>query len=385
MKRDGVYLDYAATAAIRPAAVAEAVAAFLTDIGATPGRSGHRRAVAAGRIAFRCRRRLAELFGVEGDPGRITFHLNATYALNTAILGVLSPGERVIRTRFDHNAVRRPVAALARMGVEESVIEIGSTGEVDLALVEAVMRGGANPRLVVLPHASNVTGTVLPVREIADRAHEVGALVLVDVAQTAGHSPVDVKALDVDMLAFTGHKGLLGPQGTGGLWVREGVEVRPLAHGGTGGESTSPGMPGRYPDHLEAGTQNAPGIAGLAAGVEWVIEHGVEALATREARLKRRLLDGLARVPMVRVVSTDHPGDVGIVTVIHEHLPSNALAAAVERSHGIEGRAGLHCAPETHAVLGTLREGAFRLSIGWATTEAEIDAAVEALLSARPA
>lgn len=378
MTHADIYLDYAATSAIRPPDVAEAVAAYLTDIGATPGRSGHRRSLAAGRLALRCRHLLARLFGIEGDPGRIVFQSNATYALNTAIFGVLSPGDRVIRTRFDHNAVRRPVSALARAGVVESMIEIGADGRVDLDRVRDLFHEGIRPRLVVLPHASNVTGTVLPVRDIADIAHESGAIVLADLAQTAGHFPVDVRRLGADMVAFTGHKGLLGPQGTGGLWVREGLDVRPLAFGGTGGDSALAGMPESYPDHLEAGTQNAPGIAGLAAGVEWVLDHGVDALAAKETCLKRRLLDRLVGAG-VRIVSTDRPGDVGIVTMVHDRLPSNLLATEVERTYGVQGRAGLHCAPEAHEVLGTLGEGAFRLSIGWATTEADIDTAAAAV------
>ncbi len=374
-----IYLDYAATSAVRPPEVIDAVVHYLTDVGATPGRSGHQRSIAAGRLALRCRRRLAELFGLEGDPGRIAFQLNATYALNTAILGVLNPGDRVVRTRYDHNSVRRPVAALARLGIRVDRIDIGLRGEIDLQQIDDLLRDDPPPRLVVLPHASNVTGTVLPVREIADRAHAVGSLVLLDLAQTAGHYPVDLAGLGADMAAFTGHKGLLGPQGTGGLWVREGVRVRPLAFGGTGGDSQPAEMPDAYPDHLEAGTQNAPGIAGLMAGIEWILAHGVPGLHRNESGLKRRLLKGIATVPEIRVVSSREPGGVGIVSLVHERVPSSELATIVERSHGIQGRAGLHCAPEAHEILGTSGGGAFRLSIGWATTESDVDIAVEAL------
>lgn len=374
-----IYLDYAATSAVRPPEVAEAVARYLTDVGATPGRSGHLRSIAAGRLALRCRRKLAELFGLEGDPGRIAFQLNATYALNTAILGVVDPGDRVIRTGYDHNSVRRPAAALTRMGVRVDRIDVDRQGEVDLQQVDDLLRDGPPPRLVVLPHASNVTGVVLPVREIAERARARGSLVLLDLAQTAGHYPVDLMDLGADMAAFTGHKGLLGPQGTGGLWVREGVDVRPLAFGGTGGDSQPEDMPDAYPDHLEAGTQNAPGIAGLAAGVEWVLERSVLELHRKETGLKSRLLNGIATVSDVRIVSPRDPEGVGIVSLVHDRLPSSELAAAVERSHGVQGRAGLHCAPEAHEILGTSGNGAFRLSIGWATSESDIDAAVEAL------
>lgn len=375
----GIYLDYAATSAIRPAEVAEAMHAYLTDVGATPGRAGHRRSIAAARIAYRCRRLVAELFGIEGDPGRITFQLNATHALNTAIFGLLSPGDRVVRTRYDHNSVRRPIAALARRGVREDVIEIDASGAIDFAQVEHLFRSADPPRLLVVPHASNVTGVVLPVRDLAEIAHEAGSLVLVDLAQTAGHIPIDVAALGADLAAFTGHKGLLGPQGVGGLWVRDGVTVEPLLYGGTGTDSVPETMPEPYPDHLEAGTQNAPGLAGLAAGIEWLLARGIDRIHLAEVELKRRLLAGLAQIAGVAVVSPPSPGDIGIVSIVHDSFTPSELAAAVERSHGVEGRAGLHCAPDAHTTLGTLETGTFRLSLGWATREADIDAAVDAL------
>ncbi|HYJ81180.1 MAG TPA: aminotransferase class V-fold PLP-dependent enzyme, partial [Longimicrobiaceae bacterium] len=276
---DGVYLDYAATSAVRPEAVVEAVARYLREVGATPGRSGHRRALEAGRVALRCRRALARLLGVPGDAGRIAFQPNATLALNVALLGLLRPGDRVVRTAYDHNAVRRPLAALARRGVEVTVLGGTPDGAVDLAELDGALRGEGRPaRLLALPHVSNVLGHALPVREMADRAHAAGALVLVDAAQSAGHLPVDVEAMGADLLAFTGHKGLLGPQGTGGLYVRAGVEVDPVLAGGTGGDSSPFDMPVAMPDRLEAGTQNGPGIAGLLAGVEWLAERGVAAL-----------------------------------------------------------------------------------------------------------
>lgn len=375
-----VYLDFAATSALRPPEVVEAVAAYLRDVGATPGRAGHARALSAGRVLFRCRRALAELFGISGDPGRIVFQLNATHALNTALLGVLRPGERVVRTAYDHNSVRRPVAALRHQGVQEAVLGARADGQVDLDELERLLAGEGRPaRLLVLPHVSNVLGTVLPVREMAERAHAAGALVLLDAAQSAGHLPLDAEALGVDLLAFTGHKGLLGPQGTGGLWVREGVEVRPLLSGGTGGDSLPEAMPTAYPDHLEAGTQNGPGIAGLLAGVEWIRARGVEALHARERELKGELRRELEAVSGLRLLSPAAPEGVGIVTLASERLPAEVLALRLEREHGIQARAGLHCAPEVHSVLNTRETGAVRLSVGWATTESDVRRAAEAL------
>lgn len=374
--RDPVYLDYAATSAVRPEAVIEAVTEYLRDIGATPGRSGHRRAIEAGRVMLRCRRALAELFGIAGDSGRIAFQFNATHALNTALFGLLVPGDRVVRTAYDHNAVRRPISVLRQRGVEEVVLSGRPDGGIDLDEAERALRGA---RLLVLPHASNVIGALLPVAELAQRARAHGALVLLDACQTAGHLPVQVHELGVDLLAFTGHKGLLGPQGTGGLWVRDGVDVTPLLLGGTGGDSDSEGMPGLLPDRLEAGSQNGPGLAGLLAGVRWVLEQQPNVLHQREARLKARLLEHLHAAPGVWVRSPAAPDGVGIVTLTADTLDAATLAAQLDREHGILARAGLHCAPGAHAALGTERAGALRLSLGWATTEAEIDWAADAI------
>jgi cysteine desulfurase / selenocysteine lyase len=374
-----IYLDYAATAAIRPPEVVEAVAAYLRDVGATPGRSGHGRALAAGRVALRCRKLLAELFGIGGDPGRIVFQANATHALNTALFGLVRAGDLVVRTRCDHNAVRRPVGALVRGGARERVLDLGRDGSVDLGLLEHLLTVDGGPaRLLVLPHASNVLGVVLPVREMARLAHEAGALVLLDAAQTAGHYPIDVADLEVDLMAFTGHKGLLGPQGIGGLWVAEGVAVEPLIWGGTGTDSDQLEMPAAYPDHLEAGTQNGPGIAGLAAGAEWVLGRGVAELHRRELALRTRLVDALRRVSGVRICSPTTGDGVGLVTLLVDGLDPGDLSLTLDREHGVQGRAGLHCAPEAHDLLGTGATGAFRLSLGWATTEEEIDRTADA-------
>lgn len=377
---DVVYLDYAATAAIRPDEVVEAVTRYLRDIGATPGRAAHGRALAAGRVLFQCRSALAQLFGIQGDPGRIVFQLNATHALNAAIFGLLGPGDAVVRTRYDHNAIRRPVALLAARGVEERVISGDARGGVDLDEAAALLDGAGHPaKLLVLPHASNVMGNVLPVRALADLAHDRGALVLLDSAQTAGHFPLDVDALGIDLLAFTGHKGLLGPQGTGGLWVREGADVGVTVAGGTGADSNALEMPASYPDHLEAGTQNGPGIAGLLAGVGWVARRGVPALAAAEAEHRAALLRGLASLPGVRIRSPAAEPGVGIVCITLDDQPSGETALRLEREHGVLTRAGLHCAPEAHGLMGTLETGAVRFSTGWATTAAEIDRAVGAV------
>lgn len=369
------YLDYAATSAVRPAVVADAVARFLRECGATPGRGGHRRSVEASRVAFRCRRALTRLLGFPGDPGRIAFMQNATHGLNTALRGVLEPGDVVVVSQYDHNAVLRPVHALAReRGIEVRMLPGAPDGSLDPDDVETALDGA---RLLVVNAVSNVLGTALPVEELAGRAHAAGALVLVDVAQSAGHVPGRPAEEGADLVAFTGHKGLLGPQGTGGLWVREGLEIRPLLTGGTGGDSSSREMPPTLPDGLEAGTQNAPGIAGLLAGCEYVLETGIDELHGRVSRLKARLRDGLSGVPGVRVLSPPAPDGGGIVTLVVRTLDSARLAASLDGTFGVQTRPGLHCAPEVHRILGTLRTGALRMSLGWASTDDDVERAVE--------
>ena len=375
-----VYLDFAATSALRPPEVVDAMVAYLTDIGATPGRAGHARAVDAGRIAFRCRRALARLFGIPGDPGRIVFQLNATHALNTALHGILRPGDRLVRTAFDHNAVRRPAAALADAGVEVAVLTGGRDGSIDLQEAERLLRGDHQPaRVLALPQISNVLGQRLPVRALSEIAHEHGSLVLVDAAQSAGHVSIDVETEGIDLLAFTGHKGLLGPQGVGGLWVRDGLDVEPLLRGGTGGDSLPERMPDAYPDHLEAGTLNGPGIAGLLAGVEWLERHDLAGLHLREMKLKERLRAGLDAIPHVTVRSPSDLEGAGIVTFTSGIIPAEELAARLEREYGIQSRAGLHCAPEAHMLLGTLGGGAVRFSLGWSSSDDDVELAIRSV------
>jgi cysteine desulfurase/selenocysteine lyase len=368
---DLAYLDYAATAAVRPRAVGDAVAAYLHDTGATPGRGGHRLAIEAGRIALRCRQKIARLLNIPGDTGRIAFMANATHALNTAIAGTVDPGDRLVVTAFDHNAVLRPAAAL------RDVTLVLVPGDAGGALDEsALARALDGARLLTINAASNVLGTSLDVRRLARMARDAGVLTLVDVAQTAGHLPLDAAAWDVDMIAFTGHKGMLGPQGIGGLWVRDGVAVRPLLRGGTGGDSMLRDMPDAWPDHLEAGSLNAPGIAGLDAGLDEVLRQGVERIHARTSALKQRLWDALSAVDGVSVLSPRAPEGAPIVTLTAAGIDPAALAARLDREHGVLARPGLHCAPEVHRLLGTERTGALRLSLGWASTGQDVERAV---------
>ncbi len=380
-----VYLDFAATAAIRPRSVIAAIAEYLEGIGATPGRGGHRLAIAAERVALECRQALAGLLGIPGDTARIAWTMNATHGLNTAMNGVLGPGDVLVVTAFDHNAVLRCAYRLEQeRGVEVRLVPGHADGSLDGAALDRALDGA---RLLSVNGASNVLGTALEVTALCARAHEAGALAMVDTAQVAGELPFDAAASGADMVAVTGHKALLGPQGVGALWVRDGVEVGALLVGGTGGDSMMRGMPEAWPDHLQAGTVNAPGIAGLLAGIRWVAERTVARIASDGIPLKARLREGLAAVPGVRVVSPAAPEGPPIVTMVADDTDAGTLAGRLDREHGVMVRAGLHCAPETHRLLGTDATGALRFSLGWATTESDVDRAIDAVsrILARPA
>jgi cysteine desulfurase / selenocysteine lyase len=373
-----IYLDNAATSFPKPPAVAEAMAEFLAHRAGNPGRSGHALAVTAQRVVSDARRLLASLLGAP-DPSRIVFAQNATDAINLALWGLLRPGDRVVSTELEHNAVARPLAALADRGIEVVRVGCGPDGSLDLRDLERALKDTPT-RLVEMIHASNVSGTILPAAEAARLAHQHGALFLLDAAQTAGSLPIDVARMGVDLLAFPGHKGLLGPTGTGGLYVAPGVKLVPLRQGGTGVRSEEERQPEELPEGLEAGTLNTVGIAGLAAALRYLGTRGVDEIRAREVALTERLLSALRETRTVRVHG---PGDarrqVGTVSLSVEGWEPVDLAAALDGSFGIAVRAGLHCAPLAHRTLGTYPSGTVRISVGPFTTEEHVDQAVAAL------
>lgn len=373
------YLDNAATSYPKPESVYQAVERFMRDVGATPGRGGHRREEESARLADETRAAIADLFHAP-DPSGVAFTMNATQAINMALKGLLKAGDHVVTSSIEHNAMWRPLKALERRGVEVTAVPCARDGSLDPAEVEAAIR--PSTRLIAMLHASNVLGTILPIAEIGALAHTRGIPFLVDAAQTAGAYPLDMDAMKIDLLAFPGHKGLLAPHGTGGLIVRPGLELETWVEGGSGTESAPETMPEALPLRLEAGTQNAAGIAGLLAGVRFVQEQGVENIRAHEMELTALLVEELRAAPGLEILG---PADVtqrtAVVSVTVEGYVPEQLAMVLDEVYDIATRAGLHCAPQAHRVAGTLEVGALRFSPGWFNTADDIREAAEALRS----
>ena len=356
------------------------MADFLERAGGNPGRSGHRLSVAAGRVVYDAREALASFFNAP-DPLRIIFTHNATHAINLALRGLLRPGDRVVTTSVEHNSVMRPLRDLERRGVEIAVVRCAPDGSLAPADLAAAVKPGT--RLVVLNHASNVVGTISPVAEVARIAHAAGALLLVDAAQTAGCLPIDTRALGIDLLAFTGHKGLQGPGGTGGLVVGDGVDVssvEPVMTGGTGSNSESEEQPSALPDKFEAGTANAVGLAGLLAAVRFLTERGVEAIREHELELTRSLVDGLSDVPGVAVYGPrEAERRTATVSITVNGLRVSDVGLRLDEEYGVLTRVGLHCAPACHKTIGTFPEGTVRLAAGVFTTPDDVARTIAAV------
>lgn len=372
-----IYLDHGATSFPKAPGVAEAMARFLEREAGNPGRGGHRLTVAASRVIENARMDLAELLG--GDPERTLLGSGATFWLNTVLASRLVPDDRVVTSALEHNAVMRPLRVLeARRGIEVAVVEGDDPDGRPTTEAFRARVAEAPTALVVVTHASNVTGAVLPVSEIARAVAPVP--VVVDGAQTAGSIPVDFSALGVAAFICSGHKGLLGPQGTGVMLTAAGFEVEPLVRGGTGSRSESEEMPEHLPDRLEAGTPNGPGIAGLGAACRWLAKRGVEAIAEHEDRLVSRLTDGLQNIEGVHLFGQESgAAHTGVLSFTVAGCDNGELAARLDREHGIMLRPGLHCAPAAHRRIGTFPDGTLRTGIGPFNTETDVDALIEAI------
>ncbi len=374
-----IYLDNSATSWPKPPGVARAMLHFLEEIGANPGRSAHRLAVESGRVVYGARETVARLFNAP-DPLRVVFGANVTEALNLALQGFLQPGDHVITSSIEHNSVMRPLRALERQGVRVTLVQCSPEGCLDPGDIKKALR--PNTAMIALNHASNVVGTLLPVAEVSHIAREHDLLLLVDAAQTGGAYPIDMQADGIDLLAFTGHKSLYGPMGTGGLIFGERVDsarLEPLKRGGTGSRSEREEQPEFLPDLCESGTPNAVGLAGLHAGVDWVLDQGVRTIRAHEMALTQTLLDGLASIPGVTVYGTqDARRQTATVSFNIAGMEPSEVGLRLDEEYGVLCRVGLHCAPAAHKTLGTFPAGTVRFGLGAFNTAEEITAALQA-------
>ncbi len=374
-----IYLDNAATSYPKPEAMPRAVHDYLVNIGVSSGRGAYRKALQADKLVFETRKRLASLFNVK-DTSRIVFTLNVTESLNLALKGMLKPGDHVVTTSMEHNAMWRPLKVLEEeRGITLTAVPCPQGNAVKPEDVEKAIT--PQTRLVAVTHASNVTGTLMPLEDIGIICRKYNVPLLLDAAQTAGVYPVDVEKLNIDLLAFTGHKGLLGPNGTGGLFIASGIDLAPLKEGGTGEESLLEHQPLTLPDRFEAGTPNITGIAGLGAALQFILDQGVEDICVHEESLTAYALERLPAVPGITIYGPQSARErVAVISFNLEDIAPEEVGYVLDEAYGIMVRAGLHCSPCAHRCLGTVDRGAVRISFGYFNTHQEIDRLVEALI-----
>ena len=371
-----IYFDNAATTIHKPEGVAQAMVQALSSLG-NSGRGAHEATLDASRIIYGTREKLARLFGIK-DPMRIAFTCNATESLNIAINGLFEKGDHVITTMCEHNSVLRPLYRLEENGVELSILPANSKGVPMYGELERLIQ--KNTRAIVITHASNLSGNVTDLGRVSAIAQKYKLLLVVDASQSAGCIPIDVEKMGIDVLCFTGHKGLMGPQGTGGIYVREGLEIRPLKVGGSGVHSYDREHPKEMPTALEAGTLNGTGIAGLFSSLDFILDTGVEAIHKKEMKLAKRFFDGIKDLPEVIVYGDWQNSErTAIVSVNLGTEESGQVSDWLWEDYGIAVRAGAHCAPLMHKALGTEKQGAVRFSFSYFNTEEEVDTAIQAL------
>ncbi|HZD60464.1 MAG TPA: aminotransferase class V-fold PLP-dependent enzyme [Anaerolineae bacterium] len=372
-----IYLDNASTSYPKPESVTRAVATCMLEKGANPGRGSHRMAVDAAMLIAETRELLASLINA-GRPIDIAFTCNCTEATNTALKGLLRPGDHVITTSIEHNAVTRPLKVLERSGVMVDKVYVDMRGNINVGDFEALI--APNTRLITVIGASNVNGAILPLKEIGSIAKKHGVLFMVDAAQLIGHYGIDVRDIEIDVLAFSGHKALLGPQGTGALYIRPGVELIEMIQGGTGSTSESLDQPRIRPDRYESGTPNTPGIAGLGAAVKFLQETTIERISEEERGLVRMLIDGLSSIDGVTLYGP--PAGVERVPVVPfniDGVASSEVSYVLDRQFGIASRSGLQCAGDAHRSFGTLESGMVRLSPSFFNSPEDIEKTLEAV------
>lgn len=371
-----IYLDSSATSFLKPPQVAEAVFRSFNTIG-NAGRGAHAPTLNASRLIYDTREKLAALFGTP-DPSRIAFTCNATEALNIAIHGAIHPGEHVITTACEHNSVLRPLYLKEKEGTELTIIPADKKGRIRYDLLESSVK--SNTSAIVLTHASNLSGNVTDLAFVSNFAKKHGLLLIVDASQTAGNLPINVVKMGIDILCFTGHKGLFGPQGTGGLYVREGLTLSPLKSGGSGIHSFDRQHPTDMPTALEAGTLNGHGIAGLNAGLDYILSTGVKNIHAKEISLARRFVNGISDISDLKLYGDiDAPLRTPIISLNIGNMSSASVSDILWEDYEICVRAGAHCAPLMHKTFGTEKQGAVRFSFSCFNTETEIDTAIRAM------
>lgn len=372
-----IYFDNAATTFPKPEEVYQTTLEAMKEYGANPGRSGHKMALKANRAIFETRNLLAEIFNIE-NPMNIVLTSNCTESLNLGIKGILKAGDHVITTSMEHNSVLRPIKYLEKKGVENTIVQADPRGLVNPQDIEAAIR--ENTKLIVTTHISNLTGTIMPIEAIGELAKEKNILYMVDGAQSAGLYPIDVEKMNISLLAFPGHKGLLGPLGTGGLYIREGLELEALTQGGTGSASQSLTQPETLPDKYESGTLNAPGIAGLGAGIRYIKAEGIDKIRKYEEKLTQYFLEGIKDIEGIKIYGPmDAKKRAAVVSLNIGDIDSAEIAYILDDKYNIGVRSGLHCAPRAHKTMGTLDQGMVRFSFGIFNTREEIDLAIKAL------
>ncbi|WP_053955113.1 aminotransferase class V-fold PLP-dependent enzyme [Inediibacterium massiliense] len=372
-----IYLDNAATTYPKPEDVYVAMDVCMRKYGANPGRSGHALALEAGRIIYRTRELLCKLFHIE-NPMQIIFTCNATDSLNLALKGILKRGDHVITTSMEHNSMIRPIMTLKDIGVEHTIVQCNQNGEINPKDIKKAIQ--KNTKLIAMTHGSNVTGTIMPIDEVGKIAKEANILFLVDAAQTAGVYPIDVQKMNIDLLAAPGHKGLLGPQGTGILYIKEGLELIQMKEGGTGSKSELLTQPDILPDRYESGTPNTSGIAGLGAGVEFILKEGIEKIREHEESLTKCMLEGLKQIEKVKIYGPkDEKKQAAVVSMNIGEEDSSEVSYLLDKVFSIGVRSGLHCAPVAHRTIGTFEQGTVRFSMGYFNTIEDIKKAIKAI------
>lgn len=375
---DVAYLDHAASSWPKPPEVLQAMQDCMLHYSANPGRGSHQMAVKASRVLFETRKQLAKLFKIK-NPNDISFALNTTMALNQAIMGFLKEGDHVLCTAVEHNSVRRPLEYLKRTrGVTVSYVKTNAKGELNLGDVREALT--SQTKLLVCSHSSNLLGSIMPIEQLGELCRNVGIKLLVDAAQSAGTLDIDIGRMGIHMLAFPGHKSLMGPQGTGGLYLDPNMELEPLLYGGTGSQSEMIEQPSVRPDRYESGTQNTVGIAGLCEGVKFVLNETVHKIHRKEWAQTQLLMSSLMEIEGVQLLGPDlGQNKTGIVSFTINQTDSSEIAFILDQSFNIAVRAGYHCTPLAHEVAGTLERGAVRASVGYYTTDGEIERLISAV------